>query len=93
MDTSNGASENENEKLEMTTFGKSDAVNCKGILDLIYIVNTTVMCTSFKGDIVSLAHFDKYVENRHQDRDKLFEAEYAVGNSLCCIKLYLCSLH
>ena len=35
VDTSNGANENENEKLEMTTFGKSDAVNCKGILDLI----------------------------------------------------------
>ena len=49
-------------------------------------VNITMLLTlcafliyQCKGDIISLAHFDKYVESRHQGRDKLFEAEYAVS--------------
>ena len=31
VDTSNGANEEGDEKLEMKTFGKSDTVSCKGI--------------------------------------------------------------
>ena len=38
VDTSN---ENGDEQLEMATFGKSDAVNCKGIQNQVFI---TIVC-------------------------------------------------
>ena len=45
-------------------------------------------CTTFKGDVVSLTHFAKYVEKMHQDRDKLFETEYSVSRLLLNNSLY-----
>ena len=85
QDISGDSKEISGEKLEMTTFGKSESKKYNGkltaLLQQSVNKNNIINFLSLTGAVVSIDRFDKHVEKMHEDRDKLFETEYAVRRS------------
>ena len=72
--------DSDDEKLEMSTFGKFASVKHRGkatprssmkIILCVFILTT--------GAVVPVEEFENHVKNMHNDRDQLFETEYAVS--------------
>ena len=76
-----GVDEDSNdEKLEMSIFGKSASVKHRGKAtprSSMKIILCVLILTT--GAVVPMEEFEHYVKNMHNDRDQLFETEYAVS--------------
>ena len=72
--------DSDDDKLEMSIFGKSASVKNRGKAtprssmkkNLCVLILTT-------GAVVPVEEFENHVKNMHNDRDQLFETEYAVS--------------
>ncbi len=83
--------DDDDEKLEMSTLGKSASIKFKGsYAPYTYMQKCAIIIII---GVVAVEQFDNHVKKMHSDRDEHFENEYAVSHTFfLSLKLLLCLL-